>query len=228
MTVSSRCVCDVDEPGHQQRVAQLRVGVVGEWSGRARPDIRDAPVLHRHRAVLERRRADGEHPARVIADHRIRMAVGSVPAAFWYCHDAPCRVERSANRASSCPRAPGGCPRAPGGCRAATARVGVARTPWCREALSRAESARRQERRVPAMPGSRPASYPDPGRKALARAEAWTFPAGARTGRRCPGMPPASGCTESSARVPAMKNSVASMPGQPGTQAVLVRRSTLF
>jgi hypothetical protein len=63
---------DVHESREEECIAEVRVHAARRAGTRA--DVRDATVGDRDGAVLDRRRADGEHPPRVIADHEIRTA----------------------------------------------------------------------------------------------------------------------------------------------------------
>ena len=102
----------VDEPGQQDGVAE--VAIVAARRVDSRSDIHDPPIRDHDGAMLDRRRADGKHPSRVIADHDA-SAAGVVDlaakakccrAAGAWCrgalrHGAHCRLSRDRCRAAA-------------------------------------------------------------------------------------------------------------------------------
>ena len=64
----------------KQRLTELDVHAVRR-SVRARPDVRDAPLVLHHGAITNRRRRDGQHPPCVMANHSSNAPVRD-----------PCRV----------------------------------------------------------------------------------------------------------------------------------------
>ena len=88
----------VDEAREQRAVAEVAVGAVGSVVARA--DVDDASRELDHRAVANRRRRDGEHPSRVVANHRaarVPCTYGSKSA--WDA--APTRFAISSGKARS-------------------------------------------------------------------------------------------------------------------------------